>query len=861
MFDVAQPWFLLLWLVLAGLCLLWGRRSLAGLSPAQARLCLAVRLLILLCITLALAGVRLLLPDRSVTVLYALDGSASISEEARAEGERFIKESLATPGAGRSAGLVNFAAKPEFLPQPPAAWPLPADRTATSLGEALTFSAAMLPAAGARRIVLLSDGNDTTGQARASAQRLAAAGIEIWPRALRNSAKPEVVVSKVEAPRRLKSGEPFNVLARLHSNIATAVRVRLYCNQFLADERRLDLQPGETLYRAENQRAEGTFVTCDVEIVPEADTVAENNRASAAISFQGEPSVLIIDPRPADLRPLADVLRAEKINVELREPAGLPSTTEELQNIDLLLLSDISALQLGAGRMDLYRQWVRDFGGGFAMLGGDRSFGMGGYYGTPIEQMLPVGVEHEDRMDTPTVALLVILDRSGSMTAQIQGQTKMSLANQGAVFAMRALQAKDSFGVLAVDTRAHTVVPLAPLTSVQAQEQKIMSVTAGGGGIYVYTSLAEAFPLLRDTAARIKHVILFSDAADAEEKYAGELEDGARPGGSALDLATAMLSARITTSVVALGSEQDKDTVFLRQLAERGQGRFYLTSDATSLPQIFSSETMRVAQSSLVEEPFLARRGVPSPVTDGIDWTASPLLLGYNATKPKPGADLLLLTERGEPLLAQWRFGLGQAAAFTSDAKNRWGVEWLGWPGYGKFWAQFIRGAMRSGGATGFQVQTQEKDGRLLVQIDAVTPRGDFQNAAPLQVHAVLPEGESTTAVAQQIAPGQYRAEFPQPPLGTSVFSVRSATQPDSSYTFGYTRSYPEEYLRTAPDLDLLRTLADATRGRSDPAPADVWKSTGSGAPSRRDLTPWFLIAALCLLPLDIFLRRRAWSA
>src|SRR4029434_2203046 len=227
---------------------------------------------------------------------------------------------------------------------------------------------------------------------------------------------------------------------------------------------------------------------------------------------------------------------------------------------------------------------------------------------------------------------------------------------------------------------------------------------------YIYTSLVEAFAQIRDVPARIKHVIVFSDAADAEEKSAGEMGDGTKGGGSALDLASAMLSAKVTTSVVALGSETDRDTAFLRQLAERGNGRFYLTSDATTLPQIFSTETMKVAQSSLVEEPFLAIPAAKHPIIAGLDWSQSPLLLGYNATKPKPTAEILLATERGEPLLAIWRYGLGQTAAFTSDAKARWASEWLGWPGFGKFWTQLVRGLMRKSDQSTFAIATNEED-------------------------------------------------------------------------------------------------------------------------------------------------------
>ena len=150
-------------------------------------------------------------------------------------------------------------------------------------------------------------------------------------------------------------------------------------------------------------------------------------------------------------------------------------------------------------------------------------------------------MEHQDRQDIPRVALLIVLDRSGSMTALVQGQTKMALANQGAVFALNVLQPKDYFGVLAVDVRAHTFAPVAQHPSKDTIAQKVMSITAGGGGIYIYTSLVEAFAQLRDIPARIKHVIVFSDAADAEEKNAGDMNDGTAGSGTSLDLASAML--------------------------------------------------------------------------------------------------------------------------------------------------------------------------------------------------------------------------------------------------------------------------------------------------------------------------------
>ncbi len=864
--DLAHPWALTFALVIV--FLLWAQRgSLADMTPAQRRVCFALRVFIVLLLILALAGVRWLLPSNQLAVLFVVDRSASISPPAEKEARDFLTASLASQRRDSSAGIVGFASRPDLLqaPTPHLAlatqWPPLPDRQATDVGSALDFASAIFPPGHARRLVLLTDGNDTAGQAATGAARLAAQGVELFTVPLHNQSTPEVLVEKVDVPRRLKSGEPFDLVAHIRSNVATTTKVKLYQNQFLIEQRDLDLKPGDNEFRAPNLTPNGSFITYEVEILPALDTVAGNNRASATASLRGEPRVLLVDSDETNARALADVLQKENISVETRGLPGLPKSLEDLQQFDLFLLSDVSALNLAREQMDLYRRWVQDFGGGFVMIGGENSFGVGGYYRTPVEQMLPVRMEHDDRLDTPTVAMLVVLDRSGSMTATTAGQTKISLADQGAVFAMNALQPKDYFGVVAVDTKPHTVVPLAPITARSAAEQKILSITAGGGGIYIYTSMVEAFQQLRDVPARVKHLLLFSDAADAEEKAAGEMSDGIQTGGNSLDLASAMLAAKITTSVVGLGTEQDKDVPFLREVAERGSGRFYITDDATTLPQIFSTETMKVAQSSMIEEPFLAVPLAKNAITAGVDWTQSPLLLGYNATKPKPTADILLTTERGEPLLATWRYGLGQTAAFTSDAKSRWAAEWLTWPGYGKFWVQLVRALMRKTDQSSFEVTTSEVGDRLNLSIDALKPDGSFRNQMPVSVSMLGPDGDTKTVAARQDAPGEYQASFELPPEGTAIFSVSSPDLPDGGYVFGHTRSYPAEFLRSEVNEPLLRTLASMGQGKYAPSPTEIFAPPTTVTRTHLDLTDYFLEAALLLLPLDIWLRRRTWRS
>ena len=883
--ELTHPWFLALALAGAPLLFLVLRRSLAGMTVAQRRACLLVRAGLLGVISLALAGVRWRWHGSDLAVLFLVDDSASVSAGARKEARGFVERSWAHRRAHDAAGVVGFAQTPRVW-QPAEEgsrladrWPVLADaaRNGTDIGRALDFASAIAPAGHARRVVLLSDGNDTADGAIAAAARLAAAGVEVDTVPLHNQTEPEVLVAGVELPGGLRVGEPFDLRADVRSNVATTAKVNLYQNQFLARQEDLQVKPGRNEVRFPNLQAGDGFTAYEVEILPAVDTRPENNRAGATVALTGKPRVLLVEGDESKAAPLAGALRDAKIDVETRGPEGLPRTLSELQRFDLFALSDVSALQMTRDQMELYRTWVQQFGGGFLMIGGENSFGVGGYFRTPIETMLPVRTDHDDRQETPTVAMYIVLDSSGSMSAPIAGQTKIALADQGAVLAMDVLGGKDLFGLTAVDTQVHTVVPLSPAAGVRgAAEPKIEAITAGGGGIYIFTGLADAFRVMRGANAKIKHVLLFSDSDDAEEKTAGEMRDGAAPGGgSSLDLASAMLAEKITVSVVGLGSEKDKDVDFLRELAERGNGRFYQTDDARNLPQIFSTETMKVAQSSLVEEPFQPVPAAPSPLTAGIDWNSCPPLLGYNSTKPKPTADIELATELGEPLLATWRYGLGQTAAFTSDASARWAGEWLGWDGYGKFWAQTVRGLLRKTDQAAFQVRTTPLgDGsRVRLDIDALTPEGGFRDRLPIDITALdTATGETRQLHAEQVGPGSYRAEFALPaaamaegdgagtPMATTMFSVSSPESLDRPYVFGHTRSYPREFLRTDTDEAALRAVAHAGHGKFGLGEAEVFAPSGSEGVHSLDLTNYFLAFALLLLPLDIFLRRRTWK-
>lgn len=853
--DFERP--LLLLLAPAGLVVLWlaGRNSLAQWTNPQAVAAWLVRALIVVLVAVAFAGPRLRTETRETSLVFVRDVSASVSKGASEHAEKFLSEA-----DHRRSAEVDFSSEPRVVRAFGSSEVTPRgkfDDRASDVASALEFAAAILPPDSAGRIVLLSDGRNTGKDPLLAAAGLAEKGLEVDVVPLLNPEDDEVAVDRIELPADLREGEVFDLTAAVSSSVSTQATARLYQNNLLVAESGRDLVPGENVLRFPNVKAEGRLAVYDLVLQPAKDTHPENNRARRAVAHGGKPKALILDREAAHSEPLAAALReGGRWEVEIRAPEGMPGSMDEMTDFDLVILADAPASELSDQRLEVLRDWIRLFGGGLVMIGGENGFGAGGYFRTPLSAVLPVSMEREEREDEPVTALLVILDRSGSMAARAGVQTKMALANQGAIYAMEVLRRRDLFGVFAVDTRVQDVLPLGPVSDKSAAAQQIAAIPAGGGGIYVYTSLAEAYPLLRDAQAGIKHIILFSDADDAEEKNGGD--QGGEKGGSSFDLATALLGSRITLSVVALGNEDDRDVNFLRQLASHGGGRFYLTNDASALPRLFTMETMRATQSSLREDAVLPVLHEKSPIGEGIDWSAAPPLLGYNIAKLKPGAAMPLVTDTGDPLLAVWRYGSGNAAAFTSDAQARWAAEWLAWPGYGKFWSQLAGAVARSERRADLNVTVSEGSGKLRLQIDAATPDGAWRNDLPISVSLAEDGSKSQSATARQTGPGHYEAELPLPKSDVAMISVSDgAAEPVS---VAWARSYPPEFRGGGEPLDVLKQISSTGKGRFSPSSDEIFRPANNPISAPRGISGWFLAVAVALFPMDVWIRRRNWG-
>jgi Ca-activated chloride channel family protein len=470
------------------------------------------------------------------------------------------------------------------------------------------------------------------------------------------------------------------------------------------------------------------------------------------------------------------------------------------------------------------------------MLGGDQSFGLGGYYKTTLEEILPVRSDFEKEKEKPSLAMMLVIDKSGSM-----GGEKIEMAKEAARAAVELLGPSDKVGVLAFEGQNYWISEMHPATDKGFVLDRIAGLEAGGGTVMA-PAMEEAQETLRTTVAKLKHVIILTDGVSSPGDFEG--------------ISQAMAADRITVSTVAMGG--DADVSLLEEIARLGKGRSYVADDPGQVPQIFAKETVTASKSAINEQPFPPTLVRPTRVLSEIRLEEAPLLLGYVITRPKPTAEVILATETGDPLLAWWRYGLGMTVAFTSDAKARWGAEWLSWPQFGQFWAQVVRHAMRKAEAKGTVVQVERVGRKAVVSLDAIESSGRFLNKAATEVTVVEPSLTTRKFEMAQVAPGRYQAELDvtRPGSYQLMFSQTHDQQLLGRQTRGLAVGYPDELRLRPVNSELLRSLAAATGGRLVAGPESVFDPPVSTAARAVPLWPYLATAAVLLFVLDVALRR-----
>jgi uncharacterized membrane protein len=843
------------WLYLAALLpYLWLVRgqSLTDLSRAQEALSLFVRSVLVLGVALALARPQTVAQaDRVATVVLA-DVSESISDRQLAAEQAYIDQAFAARPADDLLFVVSFAERPRLVrPTDDARAPRLARHAGAGAGTdiqaALQLSYGLYPPGYLPRAVFLSDGNQTAGDVLAEAAKARDFGVHVSWQTFPEDAHKEIRAVALHLPDKIRVGAPFEVAGEIWSTGDAQATVTLQADDFpnlLEPKKTVTLHEGANRvpFKSEAKAAGMTTYTLRVTPAdPAQDENAANNVTVAAAPVTGRPRILYLegeyerDPQAASY--LKRALDKENIDVEVRGARGAPSSVKELERYDLVLVSDVPAMFLGLAQMQALDRYVRELGGGFIMAGGEGSFGSGGYQGTQIEKLLPVRFDSEKDLKQPQLAIVLVIDRSGSMTGD-----KIEMAKESARATAEVLQPQDLISVVAFDSQPTTIVRLQKASNRLRISTDIARLTPGGG-TNIFPALQEAYTILSSANAKVKHVILLTDGQAAYEGIA--------------ELCDEMRANRITVSSVGIG---DADRTLLALIAEHGEGKLYMTENAQELPKIFTKETEEVQKSSLVEEVTHAVVAKRVEMIEGTGVDSAPPVRGYVTTKARDGSETILVSDRGDPLLVRWRMGLGQVVAWTSDVKNRWLVDWLAWPGYGKFFAQLVRTTMRHQEHESYDLAATIEDGRARVVVDAVGKDDRFVNDLDTKLEVVDPRDEKVkrTVPMEQRAAGRYEADFAVDRYGTYILrAVHSRAGRVVAQSLGaVSLPYPAEYLRTTPDVEALRQVGVVTGGVARPRPADTFANLGEHIPYHRELWPLVLLGVAAAFLIDVYLRR-----
>ena len=798
------------------------------------------RVAIVLILIVAATGVRIPLGRARTSAVFVLDRSRSIPLRAQRASLAVVNRMSAAMRAGDLAGLVTFGSDAALgrRPSPVRAAAQEASivtESGTNIENAMNLARTSLPPDGGRNLVLVSDGNETSGDATREAALAAAEGIRVDVVAIDDTLSALLpVVRTVRAPDRVRVGEPFNVTVEIAGPPNAQVAVALISDGRARATRDLAIGPGGrgATEWTDTRDEPGTYAYRAALIADDVDDAT----AGTVVSVSGQPEVLYVS-RAATL---AATLAAGGFHLTRVMPESLPASDAGLARFDSVILDDVPASALTNTQSLALTRFVEQNGGGLLLLGSARSLEPGGYSESPLASLLPVDLNPRSGRRAPSMAYVLVFDKSGSMNDRSSGISKIELARESAMRVVKLMPATDSFGIIAFDAAPHVIAPLASEHRESEIAVKLREVEAGGA-----TAIGPALDLagewLRTAPAGRRHVLLVSDgrtsAVDAEHMRAASRIRG------------------FELSVIAIGS--DADRALLETIAEQSGGRAYFPDDIRQLPQIVARDASEAAGGTMVNERFRVRAPGTNAVIGRLDSNSLPILDGYVVAAAKDNADTILASHLDDPILAGWQFGLGRVAIFTADVGSRWSEGLRAWNGFAPLWTQTTRWLSRQATNDVFNLHAVETDAGARLLVEAIGGDGRARALQDPRVTIWTPSGATQEMPLQALEPGRYGLEIPMHDVGAYQLAVTARdddTDADARLIRGF--YWSGELERSAPGVNRARLaqLAEMTAGQ-------VLGPEDSPFDSPRPLA-WHDVRSACaLLALTLFLLQIAVRA
>ena len=811
-----------------------------------------LRALALLLLGLAAAGAYLDLATPGRDLVVVVDRSRSMTAEARTSVVEQLRLAEAQRGPGDRVAVVGFGARVavERTPSEEALFEeftRPVGPDGSDLAGALEAALELIPTGRQGSILLLSDGEVRGRDPLPAARRAFARGVRIDARPQVRDGAGDLAVERFDLPGLAAAGEPFQFSAWVRSDRTVSARFVLERDGKVLARGERSFQPGANrLVFRDAVRRQG-IARYTLRLEGEEDRIPENDSGLGAMRIEGPRRLLVVNHDGAE-DSLVRALRSSGLAVDCAPPESAPLDRLGLEAYRAVILENVEAGRIG-GRMADLRSFVTERGGGLLLTGGRASFGVGGYHLSPLDPVLPVSMELRKEQRKQGIALAMALDRSGSMGAQVGSATKMELANAGAAAAIDLLTDLDSVAALAVDTSASVVQPMTPVEDPKLLQQRVLRITASGGGIYVREAMEAAALELAEAPQLTKHLTLFADAADAEQQE------------GCIELAGELLAGGVTTSVIALGTDADPDAAFLQALAAAGAGECYFTVEAQELPRLFAQDTLNATRSAFIDQPVGVQVLADLFALGELPSQSFPDLGGYNLTYLRPGATAGLVTanDMAAPVFAFHQRGLGRAAAFTGQLGGTYGGDLVGWEDFSAWFVTTSRWLLgdEPPEAVFGRVRREGREAVIEVEVDPEAPLAADLSA--LEARLGGSDGEVQGLPMTRIAADLYEARFPLAAEGVALPAIR-LDESRGLRLAPLALPYSPEFEPSAEHRRgerLLRQLTAEAGGQLSPPTSTLFLGEREGR-AWRPIPRELLLAALVVLLLEILARRLA---
>lgn len=839
-----QPW----WLVLIPLVLpplVWmSFRSLAGLGSFRRTLAILLRAAVITLIILALAEMQSVRRSDRLTTMFVVDASNSVPREQQKAAIEYVTEASKKRRKDDLAGVIVFGKGPRVeVPPAPSELNLlgiesTIDPENTDLGAALKLALAAFPEDTARRVVIVSDGNENRGNLLEQALAAKSLGVQVDALPMEYRYDSEVLVEKVSIPPDVKKGETVNINVVIRAAEPSSGTLQIFQK---ADNYRapaagnekpvpVELQRGVNVFTLKQLITEPNFYTFTAEFIPDknsGDRRAINNVAEGFTHARGKAQVLLIEGTRGEHAELVKALREKEIEVKpLLAPKidgsggvggdPLPTDLAQLQPFDAVILANVPKEAFTEAQHQLLASNTHDMGAGLLMLGGRDSFGAGGWMNTPVEKALPVDMEIK-ALKVQGIGAMVLIMHASEIAEGNYWQKVVAKA------AINALSSYDYAGMLHWEGQEAWLFTLRPIGAGRSVMLRAIDRMTPGDMPDFDPSLVMAMRGLNNVRdAMTKHIVIISDG------------DPTPPTNSVI---SQLVNSKITVTAVltaAHGNDPGALSV-MRNLALRTKGRFYNVTNPRALPRIYQKEARTISRPLIFEQQTPWAPRLNSPITEPVMGLPDSLpgITGLVLTSPKEN-ELVeipivspLPTGQTNPVLAHWTYGLGRSVAFTSDAGRRWAKAWPDWTSYAAFWSQVVRWAMRPAERGNLTLNVRREEGRIKVVVDALDKDNQFLNFLQIQGNVVDPDLKSSSVELVQTAPGRYEATIENAESSGNYFVNLGYRGPDKTQgvlSSGVSVPYSDEYRELRSNPTTLETVASLTDGQ-----LVTWKSTRDG--------------------------------